>query len=616
LSGSSGDAAERGKQAEGRTAERGPGWHLPLFLLFILAAVAAAYAPILHNDFTNWDDPTVIQTNPLIRHLDWGSVHRIFTSNYLGNYQPLHLFSYALEYRLYGLNPSGYHATSLILFLLSSVLVFLLARELSGNDWIAALTALLFVLNPMRVESVAWATERKDTLYLLFCLGALLAYLRYLGRKEDLRWYLATFFLFVLSVLSKLSAVSFPAALLMIDYIQGRAFTRRLILDKLPFLAVSVWMGLKEIQAISQAHLFSSAPSFSFLDRILIGGGNYFLYLGKLIVPLKLSAFYPYPVVGPGRGMPASYILAFAGTLALLVLFLFRGRRSKVAVFCLGFYTVTVALFLQFVPVGQAVFSERYALVPSIALCYILAVAAVSALEKRPSIRRPVVGILAVYLLVLGLATHARCAVWQNSLTLWDDVLDKYPDAVPALVNRGKYFGETLRQPGRALADLDRAVRLEPGAVEAWTNRGIVRCMQGELAEGIEDFTRALSIDPGHEQALADRGLAYAQTGRHEQALEDFSSALKISPETEQVWVYRGMTYAAMGKPESALEDYDHAVALNPANGQALAERAVALRLLRREDEAQRDARAAERLGAKVDLPPLPGGGREGPATR
>ena len=184
-------------------------------LLFILPVVFAAYYPILDNELTNWDDPDLITDNPLIRDFSLAGIKKIFTTFYFGNYQPLHLFSYMVEYHFWQLNPAGYHAVSLVLFLITSALVYYFILQISNkNTIIAVIATLLFAVNAMRVESVAWAAERKDTLYSLFYMASLIAYVNYIfrlkepGRGLKIKYLIYAFLFFVFSLFSKVMAVS------------------------------------------------------------------------------------------------------------------------------------------------------------------------------------------------------------------------------------------------------------------------------------------------------------------------------------------------------------------------------------------------------------------------
>ena len=201
------------------------GYKLPHPLWFILPVVAIAFFPILNNGFVNWDDPDFILGNPLIRRLDFDNIHKIFTTFCAGNYQPLQILAYAIQYHFWGLNPAGYHAVSLILFLgITSLVYFFIYRISSKNITIAIIATLLFSINAMRVESVAWASEHKDMLYVLFYVAALITYIKYiLNDKEQApgwkhKYLLYTFVLFGFSVLSKVMAVSLVGALVMLDY--------------------------------------------------------------------------------------------------------------------------------------------------------------------------------------------------------------------------------------------------------------------------------------------------------------------------------------------------------------------------------------------------------------
>src|SRR4051812_25396596 len=209
------------------------------WLAGILFLTYLVYMPCLDNDFTNWDDNYYVTENAVVAHPTLGS---LLTTPLGGNYHPLTMASLALNYALSGAKPFGYHWLNLLLHVLDTGLVFLFVRKLSaGRLWAAVVTSLFFGIHPMHVESVAWIAERKDVLYALFYLTALLAYLRYLDRRRS-GWLALTWISFVLSVASKPAAVVLPLTLLALDWFRRRPWRPRVLIEKIPFFAVSAAM--------------------------------------------------------------------------------------------------------------------------------------------------------------------------------------------------------------------------------------------------------------------------------------------------------------------------------------------------------------------------------------
>ncbi len=542
-------------------------------LLFILPLVFIAFYPSLNNGFTNWDDESLILNNPLIRNLSIDNIVKIFTTFYFGNFQPLHLFSYAIEYQLWELNPVGYHAFSLILFLITTTLVYYFIYRISGkNKTVAIIATLLFSINPMRVESVAWAAERKDMLYVLFYVAALIAYVNYLtkrdgrdgghGRDEKdagyrIKFLFYSFVFFVFAVFSKVMAVSLVGAMVMLDYFYARKITLRLILEKIPFVALSIFLGLVQIRATASTATIDVSSQFNFFDRILIVCRNLMFYLYKMIVPVNLSAFYPYPPRSSEIPWPVEFYIAPLFAILLLVLVIWLFRKNRLVVFCIGFSVSALALVLQYIAIGPTMFNERYSLIPAIAVSFGLASGIGYLITGFSSWKKYILGLTGIYLLVMMYLTMLRCDVWQNSLTLWDDVLKQFPRVSLALNNRGEYSGKVLNKMPTAMADFNASIRFDPKFEKAYSNRGIVYAMQGKQDSALSDFSTAIELKSDYYEALFNRGLIYAMQEKPELAIPDFSRCIGLRPDEAMLYANRSQAFARTGNYVEALNDIE-----------------------------------------------------------
>jgi len=215
--------------------------------LILFLVVLVAFSPAFSNQFTNWDDPVYVTDNPLIRSLDWSSIASMFsigTITQIHHYVPLVLLSYSIEYQLAGPNPAVFHGTNVVLHGIGAILVFWIVFQLSESLSFSLFVALLFAVHPLRVESVAWVTERKDMLSGVTFFGALLAYVFYLRRNKKKLFLLLSGVLFLCSLLSKAMAMSFPFVMLLVDYLRGRKLDKQSILEKIPFFALSIAFGV------------------------------------------------------------------------------------------------------------------------------------------------------------------------------------------------------------------------------------------------------------------------------------------------------------------------------------------------------------------------------------
>ena len=592
----------KSKKSDTNTTGLSVSWKKLFFpLLILLPIIFIAFYPCIDNDLTNWDDPSYLPENPLITSLDNAHLKRIFTENYFGNYQPLHILSYAVEYHFYGLNPKGYHATSVVMFVLACALIYWFILLISNNKNVATLTTALYGLNAMRVESVAWAAERKDLLYLIFLVAALIAYVKYIQKNESYKFLFYCFLLFTISIFSKVMAAAIVGPMIMLDYYFGRKLSVKLVIEKIPFVLLAIWVGLKQVAAVDESGTIDKSNIYSFGEKLLIASRNLINYPVKMLAPVKLSAFYPYPPKTLTSSLPWDFYACGIAVLVLGVIIVLSTRKTKLILFCAGFFVSTIVLVLQFVPVGPTMFSERYTLVPGIAFAFLVAMGIQNLLEKNPGSKNVILGITGVYFLFLFYTTYKRCDVWQDSLTLWDDTIEQFPNVATALNNRGKYYGEHLQKLDEALLDLNRSVIADPNYELAYNNRGIVYSIRKQYDLAIADFDKAITLKPKYTEAIHNRAIALASTKQYDRALKDFTKIIEDNPDKEESYVARGYTYLQLGKNMEAIGDFDKALSFNPNDGNAYLNRSQANYLLKNYKQAASDIQTAMSLGVQVD---------------
>ena len=582
-----------------KTVEQKKGISSGLWLLAILLLTFIVFIPALNNALTNWDDPHYLNDNPLIRKLSAENIRRIFSEVYFGNYQPLHIFSYAIEYHFYKLNPAGYHATSVIMHLIVTGLVYRFIFLLSENSAVALLAALLFGIHPLHVESVAWAAERKDLLYAMFFLGALNLYIRYLRSGEKMKYLFFSILLFTLSLFSKAMAASLPPVLILIDFFLRRKFSTKSVLDKLPFFALAFLFGYISAHTAAETGQVS-LNVFSLSERILFANFNLLAYVCKLILPVQLSSFYPYPARVDGH-LPAYCYVAPIIVAALLFLVIRSLKKTRVIFFGAGFFVACIFLVLQLFPVGPTIISERYSYLPSIGFFFVIAYYFHQLILKRPSMKPVLAGIFTVYCLFLSATTYARCDVWKDSITLWSNVLDQFPNVGMALNNRGNIYGKEMGDLDKALADFNRSIQVDPLYENAYVDRGIVYCLRGQFDLAIPDFNKALQLKPVYFDARFNRGLAYTQTKQFNLALEDFNVLEKTDPGDERIYLSRGRVFASDRKYAEAISDFNHAIRINEGYAEAYYNRASANYNAGKYAEAYADVQQAANLGFNVE---------------
>ncbi len=568
------------------------GW---LWLGLIWVLIFIVYCPILNNKFTNWDDPTYLLNNPLIRTLSVGNLKKIFSEVYFANFQPLHIFSYALEYQFYKLNPAGYHATSLVMHLIVTALVCWFIWLLTENTGMALITTLLFGIHPLHVESVAWAAERKDLLYSVFFVAAMITYVNYIRSGENIKYLSYTFLLFVFSVLSKTMAVSLVPVMFLLDFYLGRKTNAKMFLEKFPFVALALGLGLYSVHAATASGSVGTHV-FGLGKRILIAEFNLLAYVFKLLAPVQLSAFYPYPS-DLFTGTPFYFLAAPLVIVAILVLIIRSMKLNKVYMFAAGFFVATIFLILQLLPVGPAIFAERYSYMPSIGLFFMLSCLLLDVSAKGKGFLTAAGLFLSAYVLFLSITTYKRCDVWKDSISLWSNVIEQFPHCGMALNNLGNVYGKELGQLDKAMEKYNESIAFDPNFEFAYVNRGIIYCMTEKYTLGIKDFSFALSLRNDYFDARVNRAIAYAKSGELSNGIADFTEIIRLKQENFSVYLDRGRAYSQSKKYDEALADFNTANALDSMNAEVYYQMAIALYNKKRYKESLNKIDKAASLG-------------------
>jgi protein O-mannosyl-transferase len=526
------------------------------------------FSPSLDDGFTNWDDQVYVQQNPLVVNNSVPLV-KIFETPVLLNYHPITILTLALNYQTGKLNPSGYHFENVIFHLLNTILVFLFIFLLTRRNLLmAAIVSLFFGIHPMHVESVAWISERKDVLYVFFLLAALISYLRYSETKKK-GWYIFTFLLFMLSCLSKGMAVVFPIILLLIDYLRGVKWERRLLFEKIPFFLLSLVFGIVAVMAQAGKSI-ASMQVFTLFQRLMFVSYGAVMYIVKLFLPIKLSSFYPYPDTTAGNGIPLIFYLSPFILLAIIgaLVYFFR-KKQKEMVFGLLFYFVSVVLVLQLVSVGLTIMADRYSYLAYIGLLFIVAYIINKAWQSKSGVwaalKYPFILIAIIGASLFSVQTYSRTQVWKNSETLWTDVIDNYPTASMAYYNRGHYYYDAGEME-KAMPDFIKSIKLDSTYADVYVDRGNIYNDYGKINSALNDFNRAIALNPTGAQAYNNRGLLYLNNGKAGLSIADFNKAIALSPDSALYYYNRGLYYKNVNQYEKAVDDLTTGIQLNPQN--------------------------------------------------
>ena len=580
---------------------------IPVLLVLIAISVTfLAYTPIKNNKLTNWDDDKYIINNPDIRKLDSEHLKLLLTKDYEGNYHPVTMLSIALNYSKGQLNPQTYLYTNLFFHLFNVLLVFIFTWKLTGQLAIGFFSSLLFGIHPLHVESVAWASERKDVLYCFFFLLSLIAYLQYL-KKSSWVYFIISLVFFALSLLSKAMAVPLAVVIIFIDFFYSRKFSMRLIWEKIPFFALAIISGVMAIHAQQVEDFTSENSQWTVIDRLAIGSHNFINYLIQLIAPHDLSVFYPYP-----HKLEFYHWLSFGLMILLLTGFLYFIVKKypfttpqKICLFGFLFFVVNIVLVLQILPVGNAVMADRYTYVSYIGLFIIIGFLCEQLAGKLKNYRPLIYGAFGVYFLFLAILTYKRTSIWRDSFTLWTETIKNYPSAVAyvnlGLANEKVNIEEAYRnfkksseidsnyalawhnmgavqlpkkQYDTAIQYLDRAISLNPNYTNSYGARGEAKFNRGDYLGAIEDYNQFIVRFQGHPEVYFMRGQAKHNLKDYKSAIDDFTKAIEVgteagSPNVSLYYNQRGVTKRLEGEFDSAMEDYKKALGIAPAYAQA-----------------------------------------------
>ena len=576
-----------------------------ILLFVILAAAALIYMPTLKNDFVQgWDDEGQVVKNPDIKKLTAENIKTIFSSFYVGMYQPVTTLTYAVDYSISELNPKAYHRTNLLLHLINIVLVFFFFRRLAGSDAIAIAVAAFFAVHPLNVESVAWISARSNLLYTAFYLLALMAYLRFTENKKPLTM-AAVFAFFVLSLFSKATAVTLPAVLLLLDLFLKNKITIKNLLWKLPFFALSaVFIAIAFNAREEFSHISDVGKVFGGFQQAVLLAYSLAYYVFSFFVPANLSAIHYYPMTNGVADLGITHYAGAAITVAAAVaafkfiIDAFRKRDfSSPVLFGFLFFVITISVVIHFVPVGIQLVAERYVYLPYTGLVFMISSAVLNITgEKRksPNVRYIIIA-AAVVFTVFAFITYKTAGKWKNTNTLMSDVIKNNPDAAHAYLVRadGKYLTGKYRE---ALDDYAIAIRMAPNYETSYINRANVYAALGNYNAAVADLTTAIGINGKNPTAYFNRGLAQANAGNYRPAVADFDKALALRPGYGPAMMYRGISKGATGNFTAAVSDLEKATRLTPRNPQAWFNLGVALTKMKRYDEAVKSYSAAIKL--------------------
>src|SRR2546425_642640 len=606
-------------------------WVFRLLPVLIALVTVVPFLPTLDNQFVNWDDDDNLVENPHYRGLGWTHLRWMWTTSHIGHYAPLTWMTFGLDYLLWGMNPVGYHLTNLLLHAANAAVFYLLALRILGSALpgprergnvglaaSAAFAALLFAIHPLRVESVAWATDRRDVLSGLFSLVALLACLR--AGEQGARGrsgYWASVGLFMCALLSKSMAVSLPVVLLILDVYPLRRLggargwwgepARRIYLEKIPFVLLALAASGGAFIPQIEGRNMPSLDELSVLGRLAVSAYGLRFYLWKTVFPVSLSPLYELRGQDP---LALPFLLSYGVVPAVTALALILRHRLPGLPAAWLAYVVILLPVLGIFQNGPQIAADRYTYLAGLGWALLASAGMLAAWRRRSFL---VTGLAVVLLLGLGTLTWNQVRVWHDSEKLWShavaidpgssigqlslglalarhgklaEAVEHYeaaPRLEPGYVDANYAWGNALARQGKlaeAVEHYEQALKIKPDHADAHSNMGAALVGQGKLAEAIEHYQQALRAKPDHADAHTNLGEALAQQGKLDEAIEHYRRALEIRPESADAHNDWGLALARQGKLAEAVKHYQEAVKLRPSFTEAQSNLVNALRTL------------------------------------
>ncbi len=551
-----------------KKAEPAHGWKTDLLIyLLLLCAIFAAYSPVYHFDFVNFDDPDYAAENPHVRAgLTLQGVIWAFTSSYAANWVPLTWLSHMTDWSLFGFHAGAHHLTSVFLHGLSTLLLFVVLHRMTGERWPSALVAFLFGLHPLHVESVAWIAERKDVLSGLFWFLTIWAYIRYTERQGVGR-YALLLAAFSMGLLVKPMMVTLPFVLLLLDVWPLRRATAGggqmrmavLVREKVPLFVLAAGASLATYLVQRGSGAVISLSAISFGQRVANAFLSYLAYLGQTVWPVRLAVFYPFPEQLPW--WPGAVCAAALVGITIVVARVFRSAPFLLVgwLWYLGMLVPVIGL----VQVGEQAHADRYTYVPLIGIFIMLAWSAAAGVRRWPGTKWVICGALAAVCGACLVLTTMQVRYWKDSESLFQHAIDVTQGNYVAYNNLGVMERERHRLT-QAIADYREALRIRPSSLEAHNNLSEALLKEGRLDEATVRILETLRLKPDSADGHVNLGALLDKSGKLDGAMAEYREALRLAPENAVAHSGLGGVLAALGRTEEGLREMREGIRLRP----------------------------------------------------
>jgi tetratricopeptide (TPR) repeat protein len=578
--------------------------------VLLVTTTALVYGQVRHHDFLSYDDPQYGPRNPHVgAGLTWDGVKWAFTTSDDGNWLPLTRLSQMADAQLFGQQSGPQHLVGALLHVLSTLLLFLLLKRITGARWPAALVAFLFGLHPLHVESVAWTAERKDALSGVFWMVTLWGYVYY-TRRPSWRRYLLVLLPFLLGLMSKPMIVTLPFVLLLLDVwplgrlsiagdggagpgqrqgdVTRRMPAGRVLVEKVPLVVLAAVMATVTFltqQGAGTVAEIHQVPAGSRVANALV---SYGAYVTSFVWPTRLAVFYPYQLA------IARWQSLSAGA-AIVVFSVFAWRQVTARPYLAvgwSWFLGTLVPVIGLVQVGEQARADRYMYIPLIGLSIVFAWGLADVARHWPKARAAVAGLAVLSCCGCAVLTWHQIRQWRNDATLFQHALDVTTDNFVA--HDG--LGRALRAQGRideGIAHFREAIRIRPLYAGSRDNLGEALLAQGRTPEAVQELTEAVRLDPNLRQARINLGAALRNVGRSTEAIAEYEEAVRRWPDYASAHAGLGLVLAEHGRPDEGVAHLREAIRLAPQYPDGHYNLARVLVTLGRMDEAATEFSAA-----------------------
>ena len=571
----------------------------------LIVGTLLIYSQVWRFEFTNFDDEGYVTRNPIVQSgLTGEGVAWAFQNGLMGNWHPITCLSHMLDCDIFGTAAGGHHLVNVAFHIANAVLLFLLLQRMTGSLWRSAVVAALFAWHPLRVESVAWISERKDVLSAFFGLLSLWAYVKYVRGVRDpksveaspvsritfhaSRWYWFALLFFALALMSKPMLVTWPFVLLLLDFWPlGRVGVDRwqvtgvtnptpetarpsppfysLVVEKVPFFALSIVMSIVTFRVQRNWGAMNDLERLSIPDRVSNALVSYVRYLGKTLWPTDLAALYPHPGQWAMWQVGGSVLLLLVITAMSMLL---MRRQPWIAVgWC--WFLGTLVPVIGLVQVGRQALADRYTYLPHIGL-FVACVWSAALIVRQVSSRRIMAGIAAGLLLVgcLGVSWK-QTGHWRNSVTLFEHTLSVTTNNVVAEYNYAQGLG-TVGRAEEAMEHYRRALRIRPDYYAAHVNLGAMLRQLGDLSGATNHLGQAVALEPTNSLPRLHLGLALSAMQDWPAADAQFATASALGTTEPKLPAEWAKVLLAQKKTREAADQFRASLQFEPDSLEAL----------------------------------------------